>query len=596
MHRRLALLAVAGLLGTTGAVATAAPGPKQPDCSAPYACEDLALAPVAELERRIDDHLRYGQLLEIDYRTTDRALGDVASGGAWGDSALWTGVYLAGQSMRYAVAKDELEEPKGKGKGLGLQRQQLTDEERAAWTAQRDEALSRVRLMVDKFHLLTRIGSEWQTELSPNTSYNPTNPAGGGPSFGGGIPAFQGEEGLLMRGCAPAPADTPDGIGIAPKANKRVFGPFTWPTAAAPEDRGLTGRIPAGEYYCETAPSRDSYAGTLYGLLHAYDLVGEDDPALRDQVRADVLALATRLVKFGWSFPRPHGNITAPVDTRIIPVVGNNGHDFDNFWSPAFMQQVPSARLNVAQSARHVAQEGTAEQQAVWDAVWQEELASQLPVYAFAMEVDALEPNNGYYKYNLNHLTLSNTIRLEQDPLVRQEMLRGLAAMDATTGDDGNAHFQSIVFGRTGEQQRLDDAVRHLDEWLDYRATTHSATGRSVRNSPRCTQNGGDLECVPNGQLDVDTQGQTVTVPDPATLQPGATPRLRARNPLPVALRTPTDFLWQRPPTQLDGDEGPTHAAPGVDYLTPYWTIRYYTEVARPDLAPLPAWPGPSHR
>lgn len=581
--RRLALLLAATAVVLPSGVAVAEPDPVAPQCDGPLACADDTA--MLELERRIDDHLRYGQLLEIDYRTTERVLGDVASGGAWGDSALWTGVYLAGQSMRYAVATDKLDEPNGRGKGKGLARQRLTEQERAYWGAQRAEALSRVRLMVDKFHLLTRIGRDWQTELSPNTSYDPTSPAGGPPSFGGGIPPFQGEEGMLMRGCAPAPSDTPDGIGIAPQANKRVFGPFTW------VDDGLTGGIPDGEYYCETAPSRDSYAGTLYGLLYAYDLVGADDAALRDQIRADVLLLATRLVKFGWSFPRPHGNVSVPKLPVGVPVTGFNGHDFDNFWSPAFMQQVPSARLNVAQSARHVAEGGTAEQQAIWDAVWAEEVASQLPVYAVAMEVDAVQPNDGYYKYNLNHLTLSNTIRLEDDPVARTEMLRALAVMDTTTGDDGNAHFESIVFGRTGEPERVAAAVQHLDEWLDYRATTQ--TGAPVRNSPRC---GVDLECVPNGQLDMDMAGQTLTVPDPVALQPGATPKLRARDPLPVALRTPTDFLWQRPPTQLDGQEGPTHAAPGVDYLTPYWTIRYYTEVARPDLAPLPAWPGPSHR
>lgn len=586
--RRLALLLTTVAVAVPSTVAVAKPGvtpaPKPPVCDGPLACADDSA--MLELEQRMNDHLRYGQVLEIDYATPERVLGQVVSGGAWGDSALWTGVYLAGESMRYAVADDKLggpKNPKGKAKG----RTPLTEEQRAYWTAQRSEALARVRLITDKFHLLTRIGREWQTELAPNTSYDPTSPAGGPPSFGGGIPAFQGEEGMLMRGCAPAPADTPDGIGIPANANKRVFGPFTW------VDDGLTGQIPDGEYYCETAPSRDSYAGTLYGLLHAYDLVGEDDPALRAQIRADVLALATRLVKFGWAFPRPHGNVSVPKLPVNVPVTGFNGHDFDNFVSPAFMQQVPSARLHVAQSARHVAAEGTPEQQAVWEAVWAEELASQLPLYATAMEVDAAMPNDGYFKYNLNHLTLSNTIRLERDPVVREEMLRGLAVMDATTGDDGNAHFESIVFGRTGEQGRIDDAVRHLDEWLDYRATTHSAAGRSVRNSTRC---GTELECVPNGQLEADAAGQTLTVPDPAAVQPGATPKLRARDPLPVALRTPTDFLWQRPPTQLDGDEGPTHAAPGVDYLTPYWTIRYYTEVAEPDLAPLPLWVGPSHR
>lgn len=563
--RLSALLAVTALLAPA-TVALAQQPVRSLPCDGPLACADDSAA--VDLEQRIADNLRYGQAIEIDYRTPEKVLGDVASGGAWGDSALWTGVYLAGESMRYAVAQDKLRHLKGKDAATVA----LRDE----WTGQRDEALSRVRLMSAKFHLLSRIGREWHTELSPNTSYDPTSPDGGPPSFGGGV--FQGEDGLLMRGCAPKPADTPDGIGIAPNANKRVFGPFHWDDGL---DNGIQDDV---DYYCETAPSRDSYAGTLYGLTHAYDLVGKDDKALRDQIRGDVLVLAGRLVKYGWSFPRPHGNVSVPKLPVSVPVTGFDGHDFDNFWSPYFMQQVPSARLNVTQSARHVAQDGTAQEKAFWDAVWAEESASQLPALAASMEVDAAQPNDGYYKYNLNHLTVGNTIRLETDPVARALEVQALGVMDKTTGDDGNAHFESITYGVTGERSRIDAAVQHLGQWLGYRAAIEAGP---VSNSPRC---GKDLECVPNGQLDVDLSGTVVTVPDPAN---GG---LRARYPLPVAQRTPTDFLWQRPPTSLDGAEAPTHQAPGIDYLTPYWTIRYLTEVVQPALSPFPAWPGPAHR
>jgi hypothetical protein len=595
VHYRLVLLLASSLLAGPAVPALAERPPSTRPalpCNGPLACADDSA--VLELERRIADNLRYGQALEIDYRTPERVLGDVASGGAWGDSALWTGVYLAGESMRYAVAQDKLRllgpaTHDGDDRGHRGERDRHDEAEggrassaRAHWRAQRDEALSRVRLMSAKFHLLSRIGKQWRTTLSPNTSYDPTSPAGGPPSFGGGV--FQGEEGMLMRACAPKPADTPDGIGIAPNANKRVFGPFPWDDG---RDNGIQDKV---EYYCETAPSRDSYAGTLYGLLYAYDLVGKDDKALREQLRADVLVLAGRLVRYGWSFPRPHGNVSVPKLPLSVPVTGFDGHDFDNFWSPYFMQQVPSARLNVAQSARHVAQEGTPAEKQFWDAVWAEELASQLPMLAGSMEVDAAQPNEGYYKYNLNHLTVGNTIRLETDPVVRDRMKQALGVMDATTGDDGNAHFESVTFGATGEKARADAAVRHLDQWLAYRTAIESGP---VSNSPRC---GKGLECVPVGQLDVDQDGTVVTVPDPSALPPGAAPRLRARFPLPVAQRAPRDFLWQQPPTALDGADAPTHQAPGIDYLTPYWTLRYLTEVARPDLAPLPTWPGPSHR
>jgi hypothetical protein len=120
-------------------------------------------------------------------------------------------------------------------------------------------------------------------------------------------------EGMLLRGCAPKPADTPDGIGIVAGGNARIFGPFRW-------DDGLDNGIQDGvDYYCKTAPSRDSYAGTLYGLPYADLLVGKDDPALREQIRGDVLVLAGRLVKYGFSFPRPHGNVSRGPRPRRPP-------------------------------------------------------------------------------------------------------------------------------------------------------------------------------------------------------------------------------------------------------------------------------------
>ncbi|MDX6226607.1 MAG: hypothetical protein QOE64_2983, partial [Frankiales bacterium] len=39
-----------------------------------------------------------------------------------------------------------------------------------------------------------------------------------------------------------------------------------------------------------------------------------------------------------------------------------------------------------------------------------------------------------------------------------------------------------------------------------------------------------------------------------------------------------------------------SHREPGIDFLTPYWTVRYFTEVAAPALSPFPDWAGPASR
>jgi uncharacterized protein (TIGR03437 family) len=49
-----------------------------------------------------------------------------------------------------------------------------------------------------------------------------------------------------------------------------------------------------------------------------------------------------------------------------------------------------------------------------------------------------------------------------------------------------------------------------------------------------------------------------------------------ACQPVPVPLRPPTDFLWQRDPFQLAGGGFGTVEGAGIDYILPYWMGRYY--------------------
>ena len=498
--------------------------------------EDLATA--LELEAKIDDHLVWGQVVPITYGDATRTPGDVENVHSWGDSGLWTGVYMASQAFRYAVAKHQLETLRG------------TD--RQFWIEQRNEARARVKVMAEKYRLLTRIARGWRTEFAPAIG-DPADPETW--TFGGGV--IQGEEGMLMRACAPD--DAPPQLDMPP--NKRVFGPFPW------ED--------GKEYVCETAPSRDTYAGTTFGLMTAFDLVGEDDPELQRKIGADILKLGDFLVKYGWNYPRPHGNVST---------AATGGHDFDSFFSPLFVY-VPLARLNMTASAKHVADTvGTLEEKAKWNAVWAEELASQGPILAGSMQVDAAEPNAVYYKYNLHHLTGYTSTRLATDPATRLLFKQALGVMDHTTGDDINAHFEAITYALTGEQRRIDAANVHLDEWKLYRAKNDR--GEPTFNEARC---GKDIQCVPKDQWDAEIAGQELTT------RPGTSGK-RARYPLPVPDRPPTDFLWQREPTSLNNSIGVADEDVGADYLLPYWLLRYHTEVAPPVNEPFPPWPGPAHQ
>ena len=519
--------------------------------------EDEAYA--LNLEQAIVTNMAHGQVFNVRHVNRNAFPGDteiVPRLDNFADSALWTGTYLAAESFRYATAKRKLE--------LGFNHH--------FWTGQRNEAKARIDQMVAKYHLLINISRNWQHEFEPSTDP---------PGFGGGI--IRGEAGYLMRACAPTDApwwqtwDVPRG--------PRVFGPLGW------ED-GKT-------YYCEDATSRDAYAGTTFGLLTAFDLVSGDDPAMRKQIKEDITMMTTYTLAWGWTTPRPHGNISLvddlPPEIQELLPFDIFGHDFENFISPLFVY-VPLARLNMAMAAFHVNKlAGSEAEKHFWRGVWTEELLTQGPILALSMQIDALQPNDAYYKFNLHHLTGYNVSRLTPDPVSRLLVNQALSVMDHTTGDDNNAHFETITYALTGEASRLQQALQHLQEWKEYRA--NMVAGIDPLNSARC---GVDIECVPEDRLDWELAGRPVEPscmpPTCVTVYPGTSGDDRAALPLEVPDRTAEDFLWQRPPWKLDGHEATNYQAPGIDYLLPYWMLRYYTEIAPPPVSPFLPWPGPSHR
>ncbi|MDP9183648.1 MAG: hypothetical protein M3P04_12845, partial [Actinomycetota bacterium] len=455
----------------------------------------------------------------------------------------------------------------GKGHGVGTAHADNGVETQIDfWTEQRTQALSRIRTMPAGEHRDITIAEDWTGALKvpPSVSTNPCVQGQGLPGcdqhladFGGGI--VPGQAGMIMRSC------TPKGLGRlgigAPSQyadhpiennDNRVF-EITW-------------HVDRKTYYCETSPSRDTYAGLTFGLLTAYDMV--DDKALRDQIRGDLQVMGDFLIKYGWNYPRPHGYVSAK-------------HDFDGFISPLFVY-VPMARLNLTNAVRHVLADGTdAAAKAKWDGVWAEELATQGPILAASMQVDSLQPNDGYYKFNLHHLTAFNLLRTLTGP-ERTLVAQAVSVMDNTTGDDLNAHFQAILFSQTGDQDRLTKAVAYLRDWKKYRQNTEF--GQYVNNTPRC---GHDIQCVKKDQYELGTPAGDIA------WFPGTSGDVRAARPMPVSQRPPSDFIWQREPTQLKGGNGPNTREAGVDYLTPYWMLRYYTEVEHPSQGSLPPWPGP---
>jgi hypothetical protein len=559
-----------------------------------------------------DDH---GQVYNLVYSSTDRLPGQEVGTSAAGDSALYSGNYLAGQAYRFSVATHRLtllaaarqaylvEHPQadaGKNVGLGTGSAGLAaiDADIARWRAEQSEAKRRVDVLTRQFHILSNISKAWDYTFAPKVGGRDVDPrdperaaagaqalvqdapaiVAGAPGtvtragfidYGGGI--IHGEPGLLFRACSRA--DDPDGFNFA-RNGERSFGPLRW------EEDGH-------DYYCLGGTSRDAYAGTTYGLSTALELVGPHDPELAKRVSGDLMALTGFAAKYLWTTPRPHGTVV------LVPV-SPYGHDFNHVISPLFVY-VPSARLNMAAVARYAANlAGTAAQKLEFERIYRAEIASQLPQLTASMVIDAEDPHSSYYKFHLNHMTIFNLWRLDPDPLVRTAAAQAVGAMQATTGDDQNALYEGIAYAMTGDKDRLAEAVRDQRAYIDYFRATE-ASSHYIKNSASCGRTLTDpssgqpyqLTCVPTDELRVIT-----TAPDgsPKTVvKPGTSTSPRALTALPIGLRKSADFMWQKDPTQLDGGfNNPQYANPGYDYLTTYWLIRYFSEVARPALSPFP--------
>jgi len=581
MRLRIGLVVILSLLASTTPTVLAEPAPASSDATGPLdTAADLEAA--MGFESLIPEHTFYGMvvpLLFTEWPHLDPDAEPVRMSGE-GDAGNYTGNYLAAQSWRYAQAKTELSK-------LGVDPLDDSDGGSDAvvfWRAQRDEALERATGMIGNYHVLVNIARGWKTSFDPHIDDSKSPDEIGWLDYGGGL--IPGEEGLLMRTCTPEDADPQfTDVRFNYEGNNRLRGPFPW------ED----GR----DWYCVGATSRDSYAGTIFGLSVALDYLATDEnPELRATLAHDLMAMADYAIKYLWFQPRPHGMVANPV-------FGNN--DLDGPISPLFIQ-VPLHRLHLLQTARHAAKViGDTAAARRYDLLWLEEFATAVASgwLLGSMVFDAADPHDTYYKYHLHLMSFFNVIRLEDDPIIRSELRRAMSPLDATLTDDGNAFFEAITFALTGEEQRLDEAVGYHREFLDYIAFHEGAAASGITpfvHTGRCaiTEDPGEgapleerpLECVPKNRVDA-----TWTLPllgeVETPVNPGSGEELRAKDPLPVGVRRLADFLWQKDPTIITGDHDVPWRGPSIDFLVSYWMLRYYSEVERLPIAePLPAWPG----
>ena len=155
-----------------------------------------------------------------------------------------------------------------------------------------------------------------------------------------------------------------------------------------------------------------------------------------------------------------------------------------------------------------------------------------VPPIDTGVDIDVLS-NSSYFKFNLDFMSFYNLVRLGND----NSYLNAYLIVRNYTATHQNAFFDMVDRALQGANDARDAEARMLlDEWL--------------------------LRPVRDPYVDL-----TNTVKVCGS---------EACSPVPVPLRPPTDFLWQRDPFQLTGGGTGLVESPGIDYILPYWMGRYY--------------------
>jgi len=232
-------------------------------------------------------------------------------------------------------------------------------------------------------------------------------------------------------------------------------------------------------------------------------------------VRASVQALATRMLNF----------LTAHAWTVVMP---------DGTVSTTFVIR-PEEQLALMQIGKQVNPSVFASQY--------RSLASNLASFtALPILVDAGDVRDSYFKFNLDAITFYNLIRLETDKSLLSQYNAAYAVYWNAIKAHMNPHFNMIDRALNGANATRDaQTVAYLNEFLQR----------------------------PRRDVYVNLEGRF----------PGCVSSDQSCNPIPIALRVTTDFLWQRSPFQLVGGGSGTIEGAGIDYVLPYWMGRYYKVV-----------------
>jgi uncharacterized protein (TIGR03437 family) len=286
-------------------------------------------------------------------------------------------------------------------------------------------------------------------------------------------------------------------------------------------------RVPLNSPYAASIASQENANGIHTNSSAGYEWVGNTS---RDQYSGVFFGLAV-----AWDMvndPGVHASITALTGQMLDYLISHLWTVVmpDGTISTTFIIR-PDQQLALLQIGSHIN-----------PAKYSSTYSTNVPLLAASVvtpiAVD-VQGNSSYFKFNLDYINFFNLIRLEKNPLYAAVYSGAYQILRGNTASHQNASFNMIDLALNGANSTRDrQTISYLNSWLT----------RASRN------------------FTVDLRGSLPSCGSPD----------EACNPVPVAQRPNTDFLWQRDPFLLDAAGSGTIETSAIDYILPFWMARYY--------------------
>jgi hypothetical protein len=250
------------------------------------------------------------------------------------------------------------------------------------------------------------------------------------------LSVMKGVPGLINRVLRPAdhlPPDTP------PEELHRIFGL---------DDDLYLGRWQGRVWLMSDHLTRDQYIGVLFGCVAAYRLV--PDAGVLAVARQVIVRMLDYLLDNAWTI------------WRIHPYWLDEHGGFSATLAHHFLQQLAWLSAGLLVTAGH-----DPDRHARYAAAHAERKPLAGLTWLFAVTDLLDDPVDGYYRFNLGHLTYWVLFEAEQDPAVRSGLREGYEILRAGIRHHDNPFFDLVAHAVTGERPPPGAVRRQLTDWLD---------------------------------------------------------------------------------------------------------------------------------